>query len=190
MLKEAVEKLMSEGAIPIVWNGMQKSPYVNHRDELDSHRNDGRTSFEQEETEDDLGSNDDMMDIDWDDEMETDPEMDDMDVDMDPEMDDMDVDMDEFGDLDDEDDPDRQGLIRVVPNAHLIYKRASEDGTYEELWIFNTGEQFDEELNIRRAILAGTDIEMNKMASKDGSQSYEMWNAGNAQMIKITGLPS
>ena len=102
-----------------------------------------------------------------------------------------DEDHDEFGTLDDEgDDPDRQGLIRVVPGAHLIFKRASEDGTFDELWIYNTGEEFDSELEARRAILAGTDIEMNKMKSKDGSQAYELWNAGNAQLLKITGLPS
>ena len=32
-----------------------------------------------------------------------------------------------------EDDPDRQGLIRTVKGAHLVYKRKQEDGTYDEL---------------------------------------------------------
>ena len=36
------------------------------------------------------------------------------------------------------DDPDRQGVIRVVANAHLIYKRQNEEGTFDELWIYNT----------------------------------------------------
>jgi hypothetical protein len=176
MLKEAVKQLMIEGDIPIVWSGMKRSSYVRNRHELDSHRNDGKVSYEQEEYEDDSAGSEDMID---------------MDSDIADTMGDEDMDHDEFGTLDDEqDDPDRQGLIRVVPNAHLVYKRASEDGTFEELWIYNTEEQFDTELQTRRAILAGTDIEMNQMHSKDGSQSYELWDAGNAQLLKISGLPS
>ena len=172
MLKEAVKKLMVEGEITILWNGMERSPYTRNRSELDSHRNDGKVSYEQQEIEDDDPTGtEDKMDVDWDDSEQ--------------------LDHDEFGTLDDDqDDPDRQGLIRVVPGAHLVYKRASEDGTFEELWIYNTEDQFDTELQTRRAILAGTDIEKNRMKSKDGSQSYELWNAGNAQLIKITGLPS
>ena len=172
MLKEAVEKLMVEGGIPIVWAGMDRSPYARNRSELDSHRNDGKVSVEQQEVEDDDPTgNEDQVDVDWDDSAQM---------------------QDEFGDEEapESDDPDRQGLIRVVPGAHLVYKRADEEGTFEELWIYNTSDKFDDELETRRAILAGTDIEMNKMKSKDGSQSYELWNAGNAQLLKITGLPS
>ncbi len=181
MLKEAVEKLMIENGIPLVWRGMERSPYARNRHELDSHRNDMKVSHEQQE-EDDPTDTEDMIDVDWD----GDEERDEM---GDEEMGDEEQ-HDEFGGLDDEDDPDRQGLIRVVPGAHLIYKRAGEDGTFEELWIYNTENQFDKELEARRAILAGTDIEMNKMKSKDGLQSYELWDAGNAQLLKITGLPS
>ena len=177
MLKEAVEKLMVERDIPLVWRGMERSPYASHRSELDSHRNDGKVSYEQQEEVDDMemdmdAGEDDMMDMEWSDEMEMDQDG-------------------EFGDLDDEeDDPDRQGLIRVVPNAHLVYKRATEEGTFDELWIYNVGEDFTDELETRRGILAGTDIEMNRMRSEDGSQRYELWNAGNAQLLHITGLPS
>lgn len=160
---------MSEGGVPLVWRGMNHSEYAPSRRELDSHRNDGKTSYEQEE---ELGDED-MMDV----------GADELDADLDTDM--------ELGDIpEEEDDPDRQGLIRVVPNAHLVYKRASEDGTFEELWIYNTGEDFEQELETRRAIIAGTDIKMNKMSSDDGSQQFDIWSCGNAQLLHITGLPS
>jgi hypothetical protein len=86
-------------------------------------------------------------------------------------------------------DPDHQGLIRAVKNAHLVYKRDTEDGTFEELWIYNVSNMRDE-LDAKKAILAGTDIPTNKMQSPDGSQTYEIWSAGNAEMILIKGLPN
>lgn len=86
-------------------------------------------------------------------------------------------------------DPDRQGVIRNVKGAHLIYKRQNDDGTYEELWIYNISTMQDE-MTIRRAILAGTDIPINKQASPDGNQQYTMWAAGNAELLCINGLPN
>jgi ribosome modulation factor len=86
-------------------------------------------------------------------------------------------------------DPDRQGLIRKVKSAHLVYKRQTEQGTYEELWIYNAGNIRDE-LEIRKAILSGTDIPTTKKTSKDGSQEYELWTVGNAEMLQIQGLPN
>lgn len=86
-------------------------------------------------------------------------------------------------------DPDRQGLIRKVPKAHLVYKRQTEEGQYEELWIYNAGEIKDE-LTIRKAILAGTDIPVTKTKSPDGAQQYEMWTTGNVEMLLIKGLPN
>jgi len=85
-------------------------------------------------------------------------------------------------------DPDKQGLIRTVKDAHLIYKREN-NGMYEELWIYNIG-KLQDELKIRKAILAGTDIPTNKMASPDGRQTYDIWSAGNAELLHITGLPN
>lgn len=82
----------------------------------------------------------------------------------------------------------QNGIIRTVPNAHLIYKKQSEDGTFEELWIFNTGDEIRDELSIRRDILAGTDIPPKKTKSPDGSQSYAITTMGNAQYIHIKGL--
>lgn len=85
--------------------------------------------------------------------------------------------------------PDRSGLIRTVKNAHLVYKRETEEGTFEELWVYNITNMRDEQAT-KRAILAGTDIPLNKTTSPDGSQSYEIWASGNAEMLHITGLPS
>ena len=87
-------------------------------------------------------------------------------------------------------DPDRQGLIRKVQGAHLVYKRESEDGTYEELWIYNSGDSMKDELNVRRSILSGTDISVNKTSSDDGKQNYSMWSVGNIEMVHIKGLPN
>ncbi len=95
------------------------------------------------------------------------------------------------GDGDQEwDDPDFQGVVRTIPNAHLVSKRQQEDGTFEELWQYNIGDDFKKELKIRRAVLAGTDIPINKMKSPDNSQTYELWTVGNGQLLKIKGLPN
>jgi len=87
-------------------------------------------------------------------------------------------------------DPDRAGIIRTVKNAHLVYKRQEEDGTYEELWIYNIHDSTNDEMDIRRDILAGTDIPAHKTKSLDGQQSYSAITMGNAQMLKVTGLPN
>lgn len=85
------------------------------------------------------------------------------------------------------DDPNRQGLVRTVRGAHLVYKREGDDGSFEELWIYNVT-TLQDEMTVRRAILAGTDIAPNKSSSPDGSQTYKVWSAGNAEMLMITGL--
>lgn len=84
-------------------------------------------------------------------------------------------------------DPNKQGLIRTIPGAHLVYKRQSSDGNFEELWLYNVNE-LQKELDIRKAILAGTDIPTNKTESPDGKQTYELWSAGNAEIMCIKGL--
>ncbi len=86
--------------------------------------------------------------------------------------------------------PNHAGIIRTVDNAHLIYKRQSEDGTYSELWIYNIHNDTNDEMDIRRDILAGTDIPAKKTKSADSKQQYIVTTMGNAQMIKITGLPN
>ena len=84
-------------------------------------------------------------------------------------------------------DPNHAGIIRNVTGAHLIYKRESSDGTYEEMWIFNSGE-FRKDIEIKKAIIAGTDIPSHSTKSPDGSQELKMWSAGNADIIVLTGL--
>ncbi len=86
--------------------------------------------------------------------------------------------------------PDRQGVLRAVRGAHLVYKRETEDGTYEELWVFNGGDSVSKNLDTRKAILAGTDIPTNKTSSPDGKQQYTLWTAGNAELLNIVGLPN
>ncbi len=87
--------------------------------------------------------------------------------------------------------PNKQGMIRTVKGAHLVYKRKTPDGFYEELWMFNIGKDTQrDEMEIRKDILSGTDIPPESTKSKDGTQSYELWTAGNGQMLKIGGLPN
>jgi len=85
-------------------------------------------------------------------------------------------------------DPNRAGIIRTVKDAHLIYKRQSESGTYEELWIYNLHDATHDELDIRRDILAGTDIPVKKTKSADRNQSYSITTMGNGQLLHIVGL--
>lgn len=86
--------------------------------------------------------------------------------------------------------PDRQGLIRAVRGAHMVYKRQTEEGTYEELWVYNSADSVAKNLEIRKAILSGTDIPPNKTNSPDGKQQYTLWTAGNAELLNIKGLPN
>lgn len=88
------------------------------------------------------------------------------------------------------DDPNKQGIIRTVDRAHLVYKRQTPDGTFEELWIYNIDTDMRDELTIRRNILAGTDIPAQKTKSPDGTQRYTLTTMGNAQMLHIFGLPN
>lgn len=88
-----------------------------------------------------------------------------------------------------EQDGNRQGLIRAVANAHLVYKRKNPSGLYDELWIYNIS-NINDQITTRQAILAGTDIEHNNSSSEDDQQHYTLWTAGNAEMMLITGLPN
>ena len=80
-------------------------------------------------------------------------------------------------------------IIRTVNGAHLVYKRQAEDGTFNELWVYNT-DNMQGELKIRRDILAGTDIPQNQTQSEDGSQHYTLQTLGNGQILYIQGLPN
>jgi hypothetical protein len=85
---------------------------------------------------------------------------------------------------------DFQGTIRTVAGANLVYKRKGTDGNYEELWIYNVGNDIKKETQIRRAILAGTDIMPSQRESEDGTQSSDTFTIGNVQYLNIFGLPN
>lgn len=89
-----------------------------------------------------------------------------------------------------EEDPDRQGTLRNVKGAKLIFKRQQPDGTFAEMWAYNVGQGLQETLGVKRAILSGTDIPENHFESPDGKQRYKIVTMGNAQLIKIEGLPN
>ena len=97
---------------------------------------------------------------------------------------------DEFADEEVPEDEDFQGDIRTVKGADLVYKRKQEDGNYEELWIYNVGSDIRSETQIRKAILAGTDIVPSHRESEDGSQHANTYTLGNVQYLQITGLPN
>ena len=89
------------------------------------------------------------------------------------------------------DDPNFQGVIRHIPGAHLVYKRQTDEGTFDELWIYKIGpNNSDAETNTRREILAGSDIEPGHTQSKDGKQQMDLWSVGNVQFLNLTGLPN
>ncbi len=87
-------------------------------------------------------------------------------------------------------DPNRQGLIRQVPGAHLVFKRKEEDGTYNELWVYKIQKDIRDDSKVRQQILAATDIPIERMQSEDGSQQYDLWTIGDVQMMHIVGLPN
>lgn len=96
----------------------------------------------------------------------------------------------EYEDSEEVEDPDYQGMIRTVKGAYLIYKRRTPEGDFEELWIYNVGKDIRQETTIRRAILAGTDIDPGRQKSEDGTQQASATTAGNVQFLKISGLPN
>lgn len=99
---------------------------------------------------------------------------------------------DEFDDLDpDMEDGDGryEGVIRAVKGAYLVSKIQQPDETYTEIWIYNVGKKFEDEADIRKAILAATDIDPTKNFSEDGSQEAVIKTVGNVQFMTVVGLP-
>ena len=82
-----------------------------------------------------------------------------------------------------------EGVVRPVKGAYLVSKKQQPDDTYTEVWVYNTGKDYKSEANIRKAILAGTDIDPLKNFSEDGSQECVIDSLGNIQYITLTGLP-
>ena len=87
-------------------------------------------------------------------------------------------------------DEDFQGVIRTVKGANMVYKRSQDDGTFEELWLYNIGKDVKHNHSVKRAIIAGTDVEPEQMQSADGSQKMELYSVGNVQFLHIKGLPN
>lgn len=87
-------------------------------------------------------------------------------------------------------DPNFDGNIRTVKGACLVYKRLNNSNMYEELWVFTKPSTVKEQADIRRAILAGTDIDLHSGRSEDGSQGARTKAVGNTVFIEITGLPN
>jgi len=88
-------------------------------------------------------------------------------------------------------DLNRQGLIRKVKNAHLIYKRENETDTYDELWVYRSGKDgIQSEIDIKNDIVSGTDIPIDGLTSDDGEQYYEIWHVGEVIFLKIFNLPN
>lgn len=93
-----------------------------------------------------------------------------------------------MGDEDSEEDENFQGIIRTVRGANLVYKRKDSDGDYSELWIYNIGKDVKHSNDVKRAIIAGTDINPNTLQSDDGSQSMKLYSVGNVQFLELSGL--
>jgi hypothetical protein len=83
-----------------------------------------------------------------------------------------------------------KGLIRSVAGANLVFKKEEPDGNYNELWIYNVGDDSFKESKIRKAILAGTDIDPYSMSSGDEKQKAQTYTLGNVQFLEISGLPN
>jgi hypothetical protein len=151
----------------------------------------------------DIEDDDEFEDEDFDDEFEDefeDESDDDFDDDFDDELgDDDDFEDDEFGgdDFVEDDEfaedvptnPNKEGMIRTVKGAYLVYKRATPESDFEELWIYNMG-NVKSQTRIRNAILAGTDIDPVSLRSPDNEQTADIWSKGNVQYLHVTGLPN
>ena len=90
--------------------------------------------------------------------------------------------------------PDESGIIRRVKGAHLVFKRKNDSGGFDELWMFSYKSAFSngnlkKTVEVKRAILAGTDIPVRDNVSQDGKQHAEQIIIGDACFLKITGLP-
>ena len=82
-----------------------------------------------------------------------------------------------------------EGVVRAVKGAYLVSKKRQPDETFTEVWMYNVGQKYDDEANIRKSILSYTDIDPAKNFSEDGSQEVNLKTVGNVQFLTITGLP-
>lgn len=148
-----------------------------------------------DDTSDDFDSEFDVDEFDsdqpeeYDDYADSDDEFGDEEPDNEFEDSDEEFDEDSFGDEEPEKNPNKEGLIRSVKGAYLVYKRVTENNNYEELWVFNLG-NVKYQTRIRNAILAGTDVDPVDLRSPDNEQRAAIWSKGNVQFLHIDGLPN
>lgn len=121
-------------------------------------------------------------DMDMDEDLEEDDDM------MEPEMED--EESEEMDSGENSDVPKYEGTVRAVKGAYLVSRKEQADETFTEIWIYNVGKDFDSESNVRKAILAGTDVDPTKNVSEDGTQEAVLKSIGNVQFLTVTGLPS
>lgn len=81
-----------------------------------------------------------------------------------------------------------EGILRTVPKASMIYKREQQDGTFEEMWIYNTTKDNRRDQQIYNNIVSGSDIPQGGSQSEDKTQGVETWAIGNVKMVLLTGL--
>lgn len=88
--------------------------------------------------------------------------------------------------------PDRLGIVRIVKDAHLVFKRKDEHNKYVELWVFKENKISKTAGRIYNAILAGTDIPVGSIQSQDGLQTVIKWEVGPADntliYVEIKGM--
>jgi hypothetical protein len=170
--------------------------YRTHKDEEDYYLNTKDRSYRKNEFNDDEDVNDIDADAGWafmrqlSDEDDMGFESDDMDMEVEfPDGMDADSDGEEFDDLEGPDESPYEGMVRAIKGAYLVSKKKQPDETFTEVWMYNVGKKNDDEANIRKSILSGTDIDPTKNFSEDGSQEAVIKSVGNVQFLTLVGLP-
>jgi len=106
------------------------------------------------------------------------------------EFDDEDMDAVEDDEYEEDEESTRyDGVVRAVKGAYLVSKKQQPDETFTEVWMYNTGKKYEVEANIRKSILAGTDIDPMSNYSEDKSQEAVLRSVGNVQYLTLVGLP-
>lgn len=82
-----------------------------------------------------------------------------------------------------------QGSVRRVSRAKLLWKKKEGDGTFTERWMY-LAQSISDLVEIKRKILAGTDIPVNKTTSPDGHQGFVMEQFGDCVFLTINGVVS
>lgn len=80
-----------------------------------------------------------------------------------------------------------EGPARRVPRAKMLWKKKEDDGTFTERWMY-LAQSIDDLVSIKRKILAGTDIPVNKTMSPDGKQGFVLEQFGDIVWITINGV--